>query len=89
MLLTQAELSELHLHLHEQMHLRTDADGDPIWDCDHTLKHTRAWLKAHKKTLRDNVRAIKERGGYCDCEVLLNVSLTRWPTQANGQRRAA
>lgn len=89
MLLTRAELGELRLHLHEQMHPRTDAAGEPLWDCDHTLGHTRAWLKAHNKTLRDNVSAIKERGGYCDCEVLLNVSLTRWPAQENGQRRAA
>ena len=81
MLITQAELSDLRQFLHEQMHPRTDAEGDPIWDCDHTLKQTRAWLKAHQKPLRENLRAIKERGGYCDCEVLLNVSLARWPAQ--------
>jgi hypothetical protein len=71
------------------MHPRTDEDGDPVWNCDHTLRQTRAWLKAHNKTLRDNVRAIEERGGYCGCEVLLNVSVSRWPVQEDDQRPAA
>ena len=88
MLITQTELRALRQYLIAQIHADGNED-DPIGTCDHTLTHTRAWLKANNKTLRDNVRAIKERGGYCDCEVLLNVSLARWPTQENGQRRAA
>ena len=60
-----------------------------MWDGDHTLKQIRAWLKAHNKTLRDNGRAIGERGAYCDCEVLLKVSVSRWPAQEDDQQRAA
>lgn len=89
MLITRAELVTLRQYLHEQMHPRTDDAGNPMWDCDHTLKHTRVWLKAHKMTLRDNVRALEERGGYCDCEVLLNVSVSRWPAQEHTQPQAA
>ena len=44
-------------------------------ECDHTLKHTRAWLA--KKFEDENIyqqalNEIQEDGGYCDCEVLLN-----------------
>jgi hypothetical protein len=88
MLMTQAELGDLHQYLIAQIHADGD-ENDPIGTCDHTLKHTRAWLKTNKKTLRDNLRAIGERGGYCDCEVLLNVSVSRWPEQDNSQRPAA
>ena len=63
--------------------------GELLWSCDHTLKQTRAWLKMSKKTLRENLRALKERGGYCNCEVLPNVSVSRWPAQENGQPLAA
>ena len=44
-------------------------------ECDHTLKHTSAWLA--KKFEDENTRQrvlneIQEDGGYCDCEVLMN-----------------
>lgn len=89
MLLTLAELLELRRDLAERLNTRRSETGELLWSCDHTLTHTRAWLRAHKKPLRANLSAIKERGGHCDCEVLLNVTVKRWPTQANGQRRAA
>jgi len=43
--------------------------------CDHTLRHTEVWLA--KKFEDENIRRqalneIREDGGYCDCEVLLN-----------------
>ena len=44
-------------------------------DCDHTLRHTEAWLA--KKYEDESIRRqaldeIREDGGYCDCEVILN-----------------
>ena len=44
-------------------------------ECDHTLKNTQAWLE--KKYEDEKIRQlaigeIKDDGGYCDCEVLLN-----------------
>lgn len=88
MLITQTELRALRQFLIAQIHADGNED-DPIGTCDHTLKQTRAWLRAHKKTLRENVRALEERGGYCDCEVLLNVSVSRWSAQEDEQRPAA
>lgn len=46
-----------------------------VAECDHTLKHTQAWLE--KKYEDEKIRQcvideIKDDGGYCDCEVLLN-----------------
>ena len=42
--------------------------------CDHTLRHTMAWLK--KTIPEDRAKAaiseMREMGGYCDCEVLFN-----------------
>ena len=52
-------------------------------------KQTRAWLKAHKKTLRKNVRALEERGGYCNGEALLTISVSRWSAQEASQPLAA
>ena len=34
-----------------------------LWDGDHTLKQTRAWLKAHQELLRENLRAAKSAAG--------------------------
>jgi hypothetical protein len=44
--------------------------------CNHTLYHTRAWLAQSGLAGADQImQAINERGGYCDCEVLSNVTL--------------
>lgn len=42
--------------------------------CDHTLRDTQQWLKDNlPKEKGDSIIAeMKEMGGYCDCEVLLN-----------------
>ena len=48
--------------------------GDPeaSWQCDHTLKHTVAWLQANEGT-QEELDYIQDQGGYCDCEVILNI----------------
>jgi hypothetical protein len=44
--------------------------------CDHTLSHTQAWLAQSGLAGIDRIiQAIQDRGGYCDCEVLFNVTL--------------
>jgi tetratricopeptide (TPR) repeat protein len=42
--------------------------------CDHTPRHTRMWLEHSGLRNPDQIiRALRDRGGYCDCEVLNNV----------------
>jgi len=42
--------------------------------CDHTLKHTSAWISRNKPEAQteDIIMEIRDMGGYCDCEVLMN-----------------
>ena len=44
------------------------------WTCDGTLKLTRHWMRAHGIDEAANIPELEERGGYCDCEVLFNVT---------------
>lgn len=50
---------------------------DFTWNCDHSLKLTKKWLKRHKLDVDANVEALQACGGYCDCEVVFNV-LQSW-----------
>ncbi len=47
---------------------------EEIEECDHTLKHTKAWLAENIE--EDKIEAVlqelEEMGGYCDCEVAMN-----------------
>ncbi len=43
--------------------------------CDHTLCHTQEWLskKIKNEDLRQQIlNEIRNDGGYCDCEVIMN-----------------
>jgi hypothetical protein len=41
--------------------------------CDHTPRFTTAWLQVHRPAeLARLLRALENRGGYCDCEVAMN-----------------
>jgi hypothetical protein len=43
-------------------------------ECDHEMTHTKAWLEANCPENADAVLAwLADHGGYCDCEVLMNV----------------
>ena len=49
------------------------AEGMREHGCDNTSRATKAWARREEVPwawLRD---ALEERGGFCDCEVLLNV----------------
>lgn len=42
-------------------------------DCDHTLRRTKQFLEGVKNCdVPGAIGWLRERGGYCDCEVLLN-----------------
>jgi hypothetical protein len=42
--------------------------------CDHSHRHTTTWLSENGITApRKAIEGMKKAGGYCDCEVLLNV----------------
>lgn len=41
--------------------------------CDHTLRHTRTWLTGRGLPAPPTEFALRALGGYCDCEVVLNV----------------
>ncbi|MCI8692201.1 MAG: DUF2695 domain-containing protein [Lachnospiraceae bacterium] len=42
--------------------------------CNHTLRYTEQWLKDNlpREKVCGVIAEIKEMGGYCDCEVLMN-----------------
>lgn len=41
--------------------------------CDHTPKHTKAWLaECSPSNQEQKLKALRHWGGYCDCEVLSN-----------------
>ena len=50
------------------------------YGCDHTLRHTRAFLAERGLDEAVVVRWLRESGGYCDCEVLANVE-DKWADQ--------
>lgn len=45
--------------------------------CEHTLRFTTEWLRANGLgTSKGIIAAVRNQGGYCDCEVLNNVVIT-------------
>lgn len=42
--------------------------------CDNTLRAARAWARRNEVRWGWLRRALEDRGGFCDCEVLLNVA---------------
>jgi tetratricopeptide (TPR) repeat protein len=45
------------------------------YGCDHTLTYTKEWLDSNipKGKKSKAIKAIQNQGGFCDCEVLMNV----------------
>ena len=52
-------------------YLETELENTP---CNHTLHYTEQWLKDNfpQEKVSRVIAEMKEMGGYCDCEVLLN-----------------
>lgn len=63
--LTQEQIKALNDDLYEAL----DRDG-----CDRTVRHTRAFLEARRLPVRRMLAWLRREGGYCDCEVYLNVT---------------
>ena len=46
-----------------------------VHQCDGSLRKTRQWLRRRDfLSLEGNTKLLKQLGGYCDCEVLMNVA---------------
>jgi len=43
-------------------------------DCTHTLAETEAFLKSHGLPVAPTLEWLKANGGFCDCEVIMNVA---------------
>jgi hypothetical protein len=50
-----------------------ERNGEVECLCDHTLRHTREFLRARSLGEEPIVKWLGEHGGYCDCEVTSNV----------------
>ena len=52
-------------------YLNRELEQEP---CDHTARRTEAWLDAHCPPEKKGgiLAEMRDMGGYCDCEVLLN-----------------
>ncbi|MCV7125949.1 DUF2695 domain-containing protein [Mycobacterium lacus] len=41
--------------------------------CDHTTRHAEQWAESHRIDWSALAEGLREFGGYCDCEIVLNV----------------
>jgi len=46
-------------------------------DCTHTLAETEAFLKSHNLPVALTLDWLRANGGFCDCEVIMNVA-AKW-----------
>ena len=69
---TPSQMRELvdYLSGPEGCNFREDEDG-PMFDCDHTLTKTHAWLEAHGYDSDAVLAVLQSLGGLCDCQVVL------------------
>ena len=51
-------------------YLRKELSKEP---CDHSLRKTERWLEEHCPEKKESIiQELRDMGGFCDCEVLLN-----------------
>ncbi len=43
--------------------------------CDNTLAHTEDFLESKKLNKKKVIKWLNSKGGYCDCEVLMNITM--------------
>jgi hypothetical protein len=62
-----------------------DEGGKPSWSCQHDYRHARAVLADEwpKLDVEATLEFFREEGGYCDCEILLNVSDALWEEEVD------
>jgi hypothetical protein len=44
-------------------------------DCDHTLRYSTEFAEASRWDVEKIVESLRANGGYCDCEILMNVEV--------------
>ena len=60
---------------HLEIELAGENEGKRVIVCDHTLNKSRAFLaKRGLKNIEEICEWFGEYGGYCDCEVIFNVT---------------
>ncbi len=58
----------------EGCNLTLDKDGQPTWKCNHDHAKARSILTAMGNIdIKESISYFEQNGGYCDCEILLNV----------------
>jgi hypothetical protein len=54
--------------------VNTYIEGKPVFKCKHDLRHTTKILRSLPNIdVEGTLEFLKEQGGFCDCEVLMNV----------------
>lgn len=54
--------------------VNTHVGGKPQFNCKHDLRNTKKILKSLPKIdIEETLQLYQDLGGYCDCEVLMNV----------------
>ena len=71
MCLQPDQLRALHVYLDEQLNRFGIA-------CDKTLSRTRTWSEREGMDAENVLASVQEFGGFCDCEVLGNVTLDKF-----------
>ena len=61
--------------LEKKVNFRKKRDGNLTWTCDRKLTFTRQILRSKFPgvSIEKTIKYLQDRGGYCDCEVLMNV----------------
>jgi hypothetical protein len=59
----------------------------PIWRCNHTHTFATKILRAMGCDVPTSLTFFREHGGFCDCEVLLNVGRDRRPVRRRRRRQ--
>jgi hypothetical protein len=61
--------------LEQKVNFRTMRNGNTTWTCDGKLTFTRQILRSKFPgvSIEKTIKYLQDRGGYCDCEVLMNV----------------
>ncbi len=70
--MNRSQLFLLGKHLSQYI---TFEDDDEPNGCDHTFTRTLAWIKHHNLDQETCLGWLQQRGGWCDCTVVLDVLL--------------
>jgi hypothetical protein len=76
MCLGPEQLRELRSYLAARVRAAGCEQGDGVFvqGCDKTLRHTRHWAEEQRLDIERVLESVGAFGGYCDCEVLFNVT---------------